>query len=309
MYIKNSSYKRNNFICFGAVHFDNVLQLKKKHYNYRTNPIIKSSYLGGVAYNIAKQFAILGAKSTLISLNCSNDIKNKIKNEKIIFKIINKKKLDRSYNSIINLKGEMILGLADMDNYEKKIVVKKNFFFNNNIIIFDLNFSYETIRYLVNQYYHNNIICICGTSSHKIYKINTLIKKIDFLILNKQESFNLSNKKNINSSLRKIIKKNNKLTIVITNGKNSVKAYHERKIYTCKPPKIKIYNENKAGDIMSSFFYYFFFKGLDFKTILAKSVIAGSLHASGYISKKNEYLKMIDKLMKNIKIKTLDYYE
>ena len=60
---------------------------------------------------------------------------------------------------------------------------------------------------------------------------------------------------------------------------------------------------------MSSFFYYYFFKELDFKTILAKSVIAGSLHVSGYISKKNQYLKMIDKLMKNIKIKTLDYDE
>ena len=307
MYIKNSTYKRNKFICIGATHLDNILKLKNKHYKYRTNPIIKYSYLGGVAYNIANKFAFLDIKCTLISLNCSLEIKKRIKNKNIHFKTLNKKISDKSYTSIINSKGQMILGLADMDNYEKKITLNNNYTFKNKVIIFDLNFSYKDLNYFINNYYIDNLICVCGTSAHKIYKIKKIIKKIDILILNKQESFNLTNKKNMNAALKNIIKRNRNLTIVITNGKNSIKAYYQRRIYTCKPPKIIIKNENKAGDVMSAFFYYYFFQKIDFETILIKSAVAGSLHASGFISKKKECLKKIDKIAINIKVKSFQY--
>tara|TARA_B100000579_G_scaffold427265_1_gene435645 strand:+ start:6304 stop:7233 length:930 start_codon:yes stop_codon:yes gene_type:complete len=308
MYIKKSIIKINNFICIGAIHLDNILKLKNRYYKNRTNPIIKHTLLGGVAYNIANKLSFLGIKGTLISLNCSRKEKKILKKNNLNFIPLTKKIFERSYSSIISKKGEMLLGLADMDIYDKKLKVRNLNNYKNKIIILDLNFSSDFINSIINKYYFYNLICINGTSAHKIMKINNLLKKINILILNKQESINLTNKKNIKDALNYIIKKNDKITLVITNGRYSINAYHNKIIYTCKPPQLIIKNENKAGDIMSSFFYYYFFQKLDFEKIISKSAVAGSLYVSGFNSTKKNYLKMIDKISKKIKVKYHKFY-
>ena len=295
--------KRKKFVCIGAVHTDNILQFKTKHFNNRTNPVKKTQYLGGVAYNIAEKLSFLNLKTKLISLNWQKTNIEKILKKKITFKALNREIYDRSYTSVLNKKGEMILGLADMDNYERPLTIKNMVNIKNNNIIFDLNLSLKTIKSLISKYSLLNTISVCGTSAYKVHKIKRLLPKINILILNKQESLNLSNKKNINDALKFIITKNKNLTAVITNGKNSVKAYHNKNTYICKPPKTTIKNENKAGDIMSAFFYYYFFQKLNFATVLSKSIAAGTLHVSGFISTKTKYLKKIDKLSENIKVR------
>ena len=294
--------KGNKFVCIGAVHTDYILQLKTKHINNRTNPIKQTQYLGGVAYNIAEKLSFLNLKTELISLNCQKKNIEKISKNKVTFKALSKDIYDRSYTSVLNKKGEMILGLANMDNYEKPVIIKNIINKKNNRIIFDLNLSLKTIKSLVSKYYPLNTICVCGTSSYKVYKIKRLLPKINILILNKQESLNLSNKRKVKDALKFIITKNKDLTTVITNGKNFVKAYHNKNIYSCKPPKTVTKNENKAGDVMSAFFYYYFFQKLNFASVLSKSIAAGSLQVSGFNSTKINYLKMIDKLSKNIKV-------
>ena len=294
---------KTSFVCVGAVHTDYILQLQKNYFKKRTNPINQKEFLGGVAYNIALKLSFLGKKTELLSLNCKHEIKKEILNNNIKFRPLTKLFYNRSYLSILNKKGEMILGLANMDNYEKTNISKKIKIFKNKHIIFDLNLSSTIIDFLIKKYSISNNICICGTSAHKVYKIKRLLPKINILILNKQESLNLSNKKNIKDALKFIITKNKNLTAVITNGKNFVKAYHNKNTYICKPPKTIINNENKAGDVMSAFFYYYFFQKLNFASVLSKSIAAGSLHVSGFISTKINYLKMIDELSEKIKVK------
>ena len=41
----------NIFVCIGAIHNDYLINLKKNIINYRTNPVIHRSSIGGVAYN------------------------------------------------------------------------------------------------------------------------------------------------------------------------------------------------------------------------------------------------------------------
>ena len=295
--------KRKKFVCIGAVHTDYILQLKRKHINNRTNPVKRTQYLGGVAYNIAEKLSFLNLKTKLISLNWQKKNIEKISKKKIAFKALNREIYDRSYTSVLNKKGEMILGLADMDNYERPLTIKNMVNIKNNNIIFDLNLPLKTIKSLISKYSLLNTISVCGTSAYKVYKIKRLLPKINILILNKQESLNLSNKKNIKDALKFIIAKNKNLTAVITDGKNSVKAYHNKNTYICKPPKTTIKNENKAGDIMSAFFYYYFFQKLNFAAVLSKSITAGTLHVSGFISNKKNYLKKIDELSENIKVR------
>ena len=229
---------KNSFVCIGAVHTDYILQLKSKHYKNRTNPIKQTQSLGGVAYNIAEKLSFLNLKTELISLNSEKENIHTIKKNKINFKALNRKVFNRSYTTVINSKGKMILGMANMDNYERSNNFDKFLNFRNKIIILDLNFSYNNIKSLILKFSRFNTICVCCTSGHKVYKIKNLLKNIDILILNKQESLNLTNKKNIVDALKFLIKKNKKLTIVITNGKNAVNAYDNKIIYNCNPPKI-----------------------------------------------------------------------
>ena len=118
--------KNNSFICIGAVHKDIILIIKKNYYLNRTNPVLQKQSIGGVAYNIASKIALLNQNIELISLNCINDIKKEIKKRKIKFSTLNKIIIDRSYTTILNNKGQMIIGLADMDAYEKKIHVHES---------------------------------------------------------------------------------------------------------------------------------------------------------------------------------------
>ena len=66
---------------------------------------------------------------------------------------------------------------------------------------------------------------------------------------------------------------------------------------------IRDYLIEKGHDVMSAFFYYYFFQKLNFASVLSKSIAAGSLHVSGFISTKINYLKMIDELSEKIKVR------
>ena len=297
---------KTSFVCVGAVHTDYILQLQKNYFKKRTNPINQKEFLGGVAYNIALKLSFLGKKTELLSLNCIQEIKKEILNNNIKFRPLTKFFYNRSYLSILNKKREMILGLANMDNYEKTNISKKIKIFKNKHIIFDLNLSSTIIDFLIKKYSISNNICICGTSAHKVYKIKNLLPKINTLILNKQESLSFTNMKTIKKAIYYLIKKNKKLTIIITNGKEKLMAYHKNIIYSCKPPQVKVQNENGAGDVMSAYFNYFIIS-LDFKEALIKSMVAGSLQVLGYQAKKKSYLQKIDEISKKTKIITKDF--
>ena len=195
----------------------------------------------------------------------------------------------------------MILCLANMDWYENTIVLSKIKLLNNKHIIFDLNLSLKMINLLIKKYAHKNYLCLCGTSAHKVYKSKNILNKINTIILNKQESLSLTNKKTIKDALFYLIKKNKNLTIIITNGNKTLNAYNNKIIYSCKPPIVKIKNENGAGDVMSAVFNYFI-RFLEFKEALIKSIIAGSLEAAGYKNNKKSYLKKIDQMSKRIQL-------
>jgi len=296
--------KRNDFICIGGVHSDFILKLKENYFKNRTNPINQKENLGGVAYNIAKKLSFLNQNIKLYSLNCKKDQKKEMKLWGIKFKALNKDIVKRNYTSVLDKNGKMILGLADMDCYEQLANYENlNTFINKNIIL-DLNLSTEFIRKIINNNFKKNYICVCGTSAHKVYKIRKLLKKIDIIILNKQECLNLTNKKTITESMNYLITKNKNLDIIITNGKNAVSAYLKKIIFLSYPPKTIIKNDNGAGDALIAVFNYFFCNSYDKLDSLNRGICAGLLQASGYSNNKQTYLHKIEKLSKSIKFKT-----
>ena len=297
--------KRNDFICIGAVHSDYILKLKQGYFRNRTNPINHQENLGGVAYNIARILSFLNQNTKLYSLNLNNIQKKEVRSHGIKFESLNKKILQRYYTSVLDKKGQMIFGLANMDSYENLIDYKFNKKYKNKKIILDLNLSIVLIKNIIDTNTKDNYICVCGTSAHKIYKIKKLLNKIDTIILNKQESFALTNKNKIKDAMNYLIKKNKNLNIIITNGKNAVNAYINTIKYLAYPPMTKIKNENGAGDSFSAIFNYFFCYSLRELKSLKKGICGGSLQAAGYLDSKEKYLQKIDKLSKSIRFKVI----
>ena len=295
--------KRNDFLCIGAVHSDYILRLKQDYFKNRTNPINQQENLGGVAYNIAKKLSFLNENTKLYSLNCNKVQKKIIRLQGIKFKSLNKKFNHRYYTSVLNKNGKMILGLANMDDYEKFTDYSNFQKYVNKKIILDLNLSSILNKKIINKNSKKNYICVCGTSAHKVHKIKNLLTKIDTIILNKQESFSLTNKKTIKNSINYLIKQKKKLNIIITNGKNAVNAYLNGTNYLVYPPITIINNENGAGDALSAIFNYFLCNSYGQLDSLNRSICGGSLQASGYKKNKEKYLQKIDNLTKNVKFK------
>ena len=291
---------KNIFVCIGAIHQDYLINLKKNIINKRTNPIIHNSRIGGVAYNVAELISIFD-KIQFYSLKITKELQNKI-SKNISIKKINNNKSDRYYLAISDKNNKFLLGLANTEIYEN---TKFNKIPNivNKFIIFDLNFSKVFIENAIRKLSQKNKIIVCATSVHKIIKIKKIINKIDIVFLNKAELIRLTNIASIENGVKKILKINNKIKIIATNSKNNVIYGDNKSIMKIKPPKIKVKNENGAGDALAGMMFYLLSKGYNKEQILKYSVACGSYYASGKrLNSKKDLLK-IKNISSQVKIK------
>ena len=291
---------KNIFVCIGAIHQDYLINLKKNIINKRTNPIIHNSRIGGVAYNVAELISIFD-KIQFYSLKITKELQNKI-SKNISIKKINNNKSDRYYLAISDKNNKFLLGLANTEIYEN---TKFNKIPNivNKFIIFDLNFSKVFIENAIKKLSQKNKIIVCATSVHKIIKIKKIINKIDIVFLNKAELIRLTNIASIENGVKKILKINNKIKIIATNSKNNVIYGDNKSIMKIKPPKIKVKNENGAGDALAGMMLYLLSKGYNKEQILKYSVACGSYYASGKrLNSKKDLLK-IKNISSQVKIK------
>ena len=294
---------KNNFIFFGAVHLDYVFELKNDLIKYRTNPVKHKESYGGVAHNVARMISN-HENVSFFSLMTDKETINYLKKCKIDFLPLNKKIEKRYYGVLINKYKKFELGIANTDAYEKftKII---NLQFLNKYIVLDLNFSEKFIQSVVNQNFKKNHITICGTSLFKIHKVKKIIKKINCLILNKEELYSLSKIRNIKKSIKKIISLNPYINIIVSNADKNTYGYEAANFISCKPPKIKAVNENGAGDVMTGTYIYYKSKEHKMNSALSLAVAAGTLYAKSKNRKINLNLNSIKKINNNIKYKSV----
>ena len=195
------------------------------------------------------------------------------------------------------------LGIANTDAYEKFTKIT-NLKFLNKYIVLDLNFSEKFIQSVVSQNFKKNHITICGTSIFKIHKVKKIIKKINCLILNKEELYSLSKIRNIKKSIMKIINLNPYINIIVSNADKKTYGYEAANFISCKPPKIKALNENGAGDVMTGTYIYYKSKEHKMNSALSLAVAAGTLYAKSKNKKINLNYKSIKKINNNIMFKS-----
>ena len=190
----------NIFVCIGAIHQDYLINLKKNIINYRSNPIIHKTRIGGVAYNVAEIISIF-QKIQFYSLAINKELKIKI-SKNIIINQIDNNLSDRYYIALSDKKNKFLLGLANTDVYESNNFLKiPNI--SNKFIIFDLNFSKIYLEKAIRKLSYKNKIIVCATSVYKIIKIKKIVKNIDIIFLNKAELIQLTNSSNILTGIKK----------------------------------------------------------------------------------------------------------
>ena len=289
---------KNNFIFFGAVHQDYVFELKNDLIKYRTNPVKHKESYGGVAHNVARMISN-HEKVSFFSLMTDKETINYLKRYKIDFIPLNKKIEKRYYGILLNKYKKFELGIANTDAYEEFSKLT-NLKFLNKYIVLDLNFSEKFIQSVVNQNYKKNHIIICGTSLFKIHKVQKIIKKINYLILNKEELYSLSKIRNIKKSILTIINLNPYINIIVSDADKKTYGYEAANFISCKPPAIKAVNENGAGDVMTGTYIYYKSKDYKMNTALSLAVAAGTLYAKSKNRKINLNYKYIKKINNNI---------
>ena len=289
---------KNNFIFFGAVHQDYVCELKNDLIKYRTNPVKHKESYGGVAHNVARMISN-HENVSFFSLMTDKETINYLKKYKIDFLPLNKKIEKRYYGVLVNKYKKFELGIANTDAYEKFTKIT-NLKFTNKYIVLDLNFSEKFIQSVVSQNFKKNHITICGTSIFKIHKVKKIIKKINCLILNKEELYSLSKIRNIKKSIMKIINLNPYINIIVSNADKKTYGYEATNFISCKPPKIKAVNENGAGDVMTGTYIYYKSKEHKMNSALSLAVAAGTLYAKSKNRKINLNYKKIKKINNNI---------
>ncbi|MDC1060051.1 PfkB family carbohydrate kinase [Alphaproteobacteria bacterium] len=289
---------KNNFIFFGAIHQDYVFELKNDLIKYRTNPVKHKESYGGVAHNVARMISN-HENVSFFSLMSDKETINYLKKNKIDFIPLNKKIEKRYYGVLVNKYKKFELGIANTDAYEKFTKIT-NLKFLNKYIVLDLNFSEKFIQSVVSQNFKKNHITICGTSLFKINKVKKIIRKINCLILNKEELYSLSKIKNIKKSIMKIINLNPYINIIVSNADKKTWGYETSNFISCKPPNIKPVNENGAGDVMTGTYIYYRSKDYKMNSALSLAVAAGTLYAKSKKRKINLNYKSIKKINNKI---------
>ena len=150
-----------------------------------------------------------------------------------------------------------------------------------------------------------SVICCCYNSEKYILETllsikNQSYKNYEIIIVNDGSKDNTSN---IINGVKKIMNINKNIKIITTNSKNNVIYAYNKKIKKIKPPKIKVKNENGAGDALAGMMLYLLSKGYSEDEILKYSVACGSYYASGKKLNSKKDLVKIKNISRKIIIK------
>lgn len=115
-----SKWHATKFACLGAAHLDTITRLVEPAVRNRTNPVHAPTVRpGGVANNIACCLARLGAKVTLHCPPPPAVTSRQLRQLGIQRRNIGQRHHSCGYTAILKPDGELELGLADMEEYDR----------------------------------------------------------------------------------------------------------------------------------------------------------------------------------------------
>ncbi|HPG42970.1 MAG TPA: winged helix-turn-helix transcriptional regulator [Acholeplasmataceae bacterium] len=184
--------------CIGSANYDHTFRLVESMVMGTSNPVNSSSSFGGVVRNVAENLARLNQNVSLMT-RVGDDVfgENLLSESKKIMEVFASEKVPHEttggYYSIIDTKGLMVVGYADMSINQLMnrswILEHKKHIRMSKWVIVDLNVSIEAIEALIELKQEEDFkLAIVGVSGPKMKNLPHELNDVDLLICNKDET-------------------------------------------------------------------------------------------------------------------------
>ncbi|QIM67602.1 carbohydrate kinase [Mannheimia granulomatis] len=189
--------KRNSVVCIGAANLDKKIKTNHELQGYTSNPITSKVSIGGVVRNIAENLGRLEQNVILISTVGNDPEWSRIKTLSSPFMntesvIMIEGQSTGCYTALLDIDGEMYLGLADMsiyDHFKPELLIKQQQYLRNaKCLVVDLNCPKETVEFLCAYAQKQQVkLVIIAVSEPKMKNLPKQLLGVDCLFLNKGE--------------------------------------------------------------------------------------------------------------------------
>ena len=253
--------------CIGGANIDRKAVAKEAVRYHSSNPVTMNESFGGVARNVAENLSQLGNKVLFLSV-VSDDKEGlylledaKGKNIDISLTEIVSTGRTGTYTALLDVDGEMIISLADMDIYDQltpSIVEKKWVHIATSQAVFiDTNIPCDTIAYIMERCQQDKIpLYVDPVSSLKSKKLPQDLAGIEVIFPNLEEAEELSGMKITTSAdysiVANIIKALGVKSVVITLGGEGVFYSSPIDCGQIIPYQVEIVDVTGAGDALTS---------------------------------------------------------
>lgn len=289
-YIRGKAYilnERKPIICIGGANVDRKFCVKDKLQMGTSNPIYSNQTVGGVARNIAENLGRLGTETTLLTAagrdaewDLIAEASAPYMNLDDVIQFSNEN--SGSYTAILDEYGELAVGLADMDIFDRMDPEWLQHYFpllnQAKCILIDLNCPKATLNLLGQFANAQDIPLILVTvSAPKMHNMPDELSGVTWVITNLAESeayFNSSLK--VEDAVQKWLD-TGIANVVVTHGSNGAAVGNNSDgIQLIPAPKINdISDVTGAGDAFSAAVTYAWLEGQDILSA-AKAGIANA---------------------------------
>lgn len=314
-YILGRGYVLNshvNITCIGAANLDHKLQFNETFVPHTSNPVSSKMSIGGVIHNIAENLGRLGCSVSLMTL-----LGDDLSGEQIIQasrQIMKLHAADRvpgaatgSYMAILDQTGNLMMGLADMDIYERMnrewMASHRIHLQGSRMIVADCNAALSGLEYLIAfSRDEKTDLAVIGVSAPKMKRLPRDLRGIYLGVFNRDETqaYFMTQETDIRLLAQLWIERAGLSNVVVTAGENGYAFGNQSGIFTAPAVKVdKIEDVTGAGDAFSGGIIYGLLQGRP----LNEAVCYGAVNASETIKVKESVRKNLTEqiLEQNVK--------
>ncbi len=266
-YIIGKPYEINTkkiITCVGGSNVDYKMTVMEKLVKETSNPVQKTSSLGGVIRNVAENLARLGEDVSLMT-KVGNDVDGAriIKEASAIMHVYAVDRDSRcstgSYTAVLDESGELFIGLSDMqicEDMDRDWILKhKPHITLSDIVVSDTNVKKSALETII-EFVQNKKFIIVGVSVAKVKNIPDNLKGVYLAILNKDEAYEYSCCKQddaLDVVCERLKAKGLKRCIITVGDKGSVFYDEDGKLIEVPTDKVEhIEDVTGAGDSFSA---------------------------------------------------------
>lgn len=200
--IKGRAYvlrEESSITCIGGANVDRKAQSTHKVRLYSSNPVSFTESCGGVARNIAENIRRLGLHCVLLTAVGEDkegdwllqDARSKNIDVSQVWRLAAER--TGTYTALIDVSGEMIVSMADMDIYDKitpaLIEERWSYIASSQAVFLDTNLPQESIKYILQRCGEQGIpVYIDPVSSTKAEKLPANLESVELILPNQEEA-------------------------------------------------------------------------------------------------------------------------